>query len=512
MKAKTLLSVIMSTVLLLVPCAFAQRAGQGPRALARFQTLLKQDGFDVQQGRSMSLDMWQEYCDGVTSSAKYNNKGAPYLTAVVPHLSGDTTQVAYTFQLRPDEAIVFIGVTPPPVTYFSYQPFLLNKYYAQPVPADLLDPPIQGCGGDPHCLDVGTSLGDTVNVATIKTIDPNPYSTPMVLIFTPDQGTDARVRSALQEAGYPPSIVNTTVFPASMLNLGIGQGYDIFMLLGRNAKWLNGEAGEAAGLAYMNSLNNAPDSPVPSPVSVFRVTPKAFSEADLNPFPAPALRVRGTGKTEMDLMGKLDEIRDSVISHYTNMGYVVAAEYMSGPGGYDGYDYLQQMKRAYLDCRDTIYVGAGADAFPNNLDYEITLTDNDFLVIYGVNHTATGKASYMNLNAYAKPSQLAIGSVFDTDFAHSADAYLPTGDPAASLMFAYKISWQCGDELFCLPMSSGDCASLQLDGPKHAKDRKKTQLAFSTRSYLEPATKVGPAFTEVVYHRMIKFSPRQPKP
>jgi len=503
MKAKTVLPVIMSILLSLVPWAFAQRGGHGPDALVTFKSVLSQDGFNVRQGQSKSLDMWQQYCDGVTASAKYNNKGAPYLTSVVPHLPGDITQIPYTFQLRPDEAIVFIGVTPPPVTYFSYQPYLLNKHYAQPVPADLLNQPIQGCGGDPHCLDVGTSLGDTVNVATIRTIGPDPYSAPMVLIFTPDQGTDARVRAALQKAGYPPSTVNTIAFPASLLNLGIGQGHDIFMILGRNAKWLNGAAGEAAGSAYMNSLDT-PDSPV----SVFRVTPKAFSAAELKPLPAPALRVRGTGKTEMGLMGKLDEIRDSVISQYADRGYVVAAEYTSGPGGYDGYDFIQQMRRAYLDCRDTIYVGAGADAFPNNLNYEITLTDDEFLVIYGVNHTATGKASYMNLNAYAKPSQLAIGSVFDTDFAHSADAYLPSGDPKASQMFAYKISWQCGGEPFCLQMSSGDCARLQLDGPEHADDRKNTQLAFATRSYLEPATSIGPAFTEVVYHRMIKFSRR----
>lgn len=507
MKAKIFLSIIITTVLSLAPLAFAQQAGKDPRAMARFQNALKQDGFDVQQGQSKSLDMWQQYCSGVTSSAKYNNKGAPYLTAVVPHLAGDITQIPYTFQLRPDEAIVFIGVTPPPVNYFSYQPYLLNKYYAQPVPADLLTPPIQGCAGDPHCLDVGTSLGDTVNVATIKTIGPDPYSAPMVLIFTPDQGTEARVRSALQKAGYPPTIVNTIVFPTSLVNLGIGQGHDIFMILGRNAKWLNGAAGEAAGSAYMNSLNNPFNSQVPSPVSVFRVTPKALAAENLNPFPAPALRVRGTGKTEMELMGKLDEVRDRVINQYTNMGYFVAAEYTSAPGSYDGYDFLQQMKRAYLDCRDTIYVGAGADAFPSNTNYDIRLTDNEFLVIYGVNHTATGKASYMNLNAYAKPSQLAIGSVFDTDFAQSADAYLP-GDPAASLMFAYKISWQCGDEPFCLQMSSGECARLQLDGPEHATDRTNTQLAFATRSYLEQATSIGPAFTEVVYHRMIKFSPR----
>jgi hypothetical protein len=327
MKAKIMLSAIISILLLLIPCAFAQQAGQDLGDQAKFRNALAQDGFNVQQGQSMSLDMWQEYCSGETSSASYNNQGAPYLAAVVPHLTGDPTVVPYTYQLREDEAIVFIGVTPPPETYFSYQPFLLNKHYAQPVPADLLTQPIQGCWGDPHCLDVGASLGDTVNVSTIKTIGPDPYSAPMVLIFTPDQGTDARVRSALRKAGYPPSIFNTIVLPVSMVNMGIGEGRDLFMILGRNAKWLNGAAGEAAGLAYMDSLNST-DPTKPSPVSVFRVTPNVFSAANLHPFPAPELRVRGTKKTEMDLLDKLDEIRDGIISHYTNMGYVVAAEYM----------------------------------------------------------------------------------------------------------------------------------------------------------------------------------------
>lgn len=89
MKAKLLLLTISFTVLSLLPCAFAQQSGHDSRALASFRNALDQDGFDVRTGQSMSLDMWQQYCNGVTSSAKYNNKGAPYLTAAVPHLPGD---------------------------------------------------------------------------------------------------------------------------------------------------------------------------------------------------------------------------------------------------------------------------------------------------------------------------------------------------------------------------------------------------------------------------------------
>lgn len=50
MKAKILLSVIISTVLLLVPCAFSQQAGQDPHSLDAFQNALKHDGFTVGAG------------------------------------------------------------------------------------------------------------------------------------------------------------------------------------------------------------------------------------------------------------------------------------------------------------------------------------------------------------------------------------------------------------------------------------------------------------------------------
>jgi hypothetical protein len=66
-------------------------------------------------------------------------------------------------------------------------------------------------------------------------------------------------------------------------------------------------------------------------------------------------------------------------------------------------------------------------------------------------------------------------------------------------MFAYKVSRDCGGETNCLELSAGDCARLTLD--------ETTLLGIGIRTYLEPATKVGPALTEMLYDRVIKFSP-----
>ncbi len=65
--------------------------------------------------------------------------------------------------------------------------------------------------------EVVVTAGDAVNNATVKTIGLTSFNRPVALIFTPDQTTDARVRAALQRAVYPAAIINTVVFPASML-------------------------------------------------------------------------------------------------------------------------------------------------------------------------------------------------------------------------------------------------------------------------------------------------------
>jgi len=75
MKAKKLLSVIMSAVLLLVPCvAFAQRAGQDPDALVKkFRNALSQDGFDVTPGLAGFANLPEQWCAGKVDNALYAN-------------------------------------------------------------------------------------------------------------------------------------------------------------------------------------------------------------------------------------------------------------------------------------------------------------------------------------------------------------------------------------------------------------------------------------------------------
>lgn len=441
------------------------QAGQRPDSLASFQDALKRDNFEIKMGYASVLDLRGLYCGGQLDNALYQNKNAPYLSAYVPELEEESprTFVGRSFRLRYDEAIVLIGLTPPPEKYFSYQPYLLAKVYPQ------------------GSIPVFASLGDTVNLRTIKTLGPTPFNSPVILIFTPDQGTDARIRAALRSSGLPNSIINTLVFPSSMLTLGLGEEADQFLLVSRNAVWEN----EDAGRAYIEN----------PPVMVFRVTPQEPAVA--NPFPAPPLRIRGTGQTEMNWMNKLGELREGILATYPDMN---ATELVTKPMGYEGYDFIQRAVNVLGDTRDALYLAAGF--MPDfGIADELTLADDEFLIVYGLNHVATGKATYTNINVYAsETAKLGIASIFDNDLLDTAAPYLPPGDPAADLMYVCKIARNCDGGFGCLPLEVEDCPRLDFNSD--------TLLGVAFRLYLEPPTNLGPTFTEILYDRVIKFSPK----
>jgi hypothetical protein len=455
----------------LAPYAFSQRAGQDPNALIRFQNALNQDGFDVNQGVAFRINLVQAWCTSTIppwvpfDHALYSNS-QPYLAPAVPKSASEPKNLSPLFQLGPDEGIVIIGLTPPPERYFGFYAFLRTRV-----------------GGDGTRQPLWATLGDAVNNATIKSTGSTPFNSPVALIFTSDQGTDARVRKALERAGYPAAIINTFVFPASMLNLGHGDTADEFIIAVRNAMWQN----QTDGDAYMQN----------PPLSVFRVTPRV--QATASTFPVPHLRVRGTGQTEMDLMKTLGLLRQGILA--SNSG-LYATDIVPRPNFYEGYDYIQRGIDPWGDSRAAFFLTTGYLPEFGSLD-EITLADDEFLMVYGVNHVATGKATYHSINIYSsKVGKVPLGSVEDPAFSDSATPYLFDDPAAAKRMYAFKVSRNCGQAPNCVQLAINNCPKLTI-GPS-------TVLGLIFRMYLEPATKVGAAMPEIVYDRVIKFSPRPP--
>ena len=459
-----------------------------PRSWDRFIARLEKHDFIVTEGDPIKFDPIGKYCDGNFPNALYANYGAPYTAAALgpsPRALGglpeEVKEVALELpiiRLAADEAVVLIGLTPPRAAYFSYQIYLATRWYTS-----------ETTPGEAKVELLLNSLGDTVNMQTINTIGRKPFKRPMVFIFTADRGIDARVRDALRRAGYPAAIINTIVVPSAALKLGFESDSDTFLITNRNALWVDPVAGET----YVENPT----------YRVLRLTPEP--EAVLDPFPTPALRVRGTGQTEIDLTPTLARLRAAIIEHYAALGYT-EKEYITKTILYEGYDFTQRKVATLGDTRDALYLGAG-DVPEFGLTDPMTLTEGDeFLIAFGLNHMATGRATYVNLNTYTSgPSKMALGSAYPEDLEGSAYQYLSPSDPDGELTYAYKISRDCDEgEGFCLPLAVPVEGCKNKDGTEILTDDSPLGVVF--RLYLEPSTSIGAAFPEVVYDQVIKFT------
>lgn len=464
-----------------------------------FKQALEQDGFTVQQGGLGYFDFMKLYNEGILPSAYGNNPATQYLVYLVPPASGHevtgeiseiikalgvNAKVTPFWSLRPDEAVVFVGRTPPECRYFSFDQFLMERTY----------------GNETRW--VFAPYSDTLNNLVIKTEGTpdgafgNPYNKTSIAISTADKGINQRIRAAAQSAGYSDGIINTQVLPSAMLKMGVENDSDTFAVFIRPSLFADPKAGD--------------DYIANKPAMVFRITPNESTELD--PYDMPELRVRGTGTTEFDLMDDLEELRIAILNKYSGLN---AAELPISQGVPLGNDAIQRGIDGYGPTNDACYLWSASQTvssptppFPDLSLYYSFLQDspitlgndtNEFIIVYGVNHVATGKAIYENFVPYGADVWNGVGMITDVDFNGTAEEYLPD-NPDAKYLYVYKIVRNCEGDTHCyeLPYDIGGYG-IDLDQP----------LFIAWRLYLENATKTGPSYSEILYDRAIKFDPKE---
>jgi hypothetical protein len=464
-----------------------------------FKQALEKDGFTVQQGGLGYFDFMKLYNSGVLPTAMGNNPATKYLVYLVPPPSGQVVEgiiseiikvlgvkanVTPFWSLRPDEAVVFVGRTPPECRYFSYDQYLIDRTYGN------------------ETLGIWSNLADTINNLVIKTegtpdVSPgNPYNQTTMIVTTADKGIDQRIRAAAQSAGYSDGIINTQVLPSAMLNMGVENDSDTFAVYIRPSLFQD----EQAGNYYIDN----------KPATVFRITPNESTELD--PYGYPELRVRGTGTTEFDLIDDLEELRIAILDKYNGSNATDLPTSLLLPMGSDciqrGIDGLGPDNDACYLWSANQSVSSPTPTFPDTSKYYDFLRDpaitlgndtNEFIIVYGVNHVATGKAIYSNFALYGADAFNGVGMISDLDFNGTAEAYLPD-NPNAKYLYVYKIARHANGDPHCFEAPTGPGGyGIGLDQP----------LFIGWRSYLEKATKTGPSFSEIVYDRAIKFDPKE---
>jgi hypothetical protein len=156
----------------------------------------------------------------------------------------------------------------------------------------------------------------------------------------------------------------------------------------------------------------------------------------------------------------------------------------------ESYDAVQRGLFVAGESRDTVYLRS--DTF--------TLSDdpNEFAIVYGINHAASGKATYANCTFYGEAGWNGVAGIYSTEYVGSAEEYLP-GNPLAKYLYVCKFARTCNSEKTCVTVPTGPKAhGVELDEPAF--------IGF--RAYMEPSTKVGPAHAELLYDRVIKFNKR----
>jgi hypothetical protein len=120
------------------------------------------------------------------------------------------------------------------------------------------------------------------------------------------------------------------------------------------------------------------------------------------------------------------------------------------------------------------------------------------MVAYGVQHPSVKKATYSNISIMGWGHKDAPAVVSNLDMEGSAQDYLgPEANPA---LYAYQIARPGG----CL---TPHCRPIGTDCQTGIASSEIVAPVF--RAYLEPATKVGPSWGEVILDRILKFTPAQ---
>lgn len=121
---------------------------------------------------------------------------------------------------------------------------------------------------------------------------------------------------------------------------------------------------------------------------------------------------------------------------------------------------------------------------------------SDFYIVYGINHKATGHATYSSINAYyyeRLAGVAAASSETTPGFNGSAQVYLGQEHPAAKYLYAYHFSRNCLESNlipeYCLDIPSSGEVSLPPGG----------HIMFIGRMYIDPQTGAGPAANETIY-------------
>lgn len=421
---------------------------------------LSQQNYIVQQGSIDLVNAIELYMADYQADCNGNNANYPYLWPQAPPCpdSSFVPSIPLFYTMRPDEAFVLIGNTPPECMYYSYRSYLYNRYYDDVTP---------------HRVKIFASLGDTKSLYNMSEgrIVPDPFNRFFMLISAADSNTVATIKACALSAGISENDIYVDVMPIDTLHMGLGVKADWFSFLHR-----------AVLFSDSNAHNQYVNNP---PLEFLRITPVDSAANAFYPF--PTLRVRGTDTTEFHLNNGLDQLRQEIVNSYiADYDTINLPSYQWIP---EGFVAIATRFNARGENRDALYLRTDFFHFFRN----------DIIVVFGANHAKTNKAVYCNAGIVGAEAINGLGGVNSLQFGGTAQTFLSDSILADSFYVWKFARTQLDSQTFVVPPDSNnnytgiDYGALAL-------------MVF--RSYVEPATKVGPIASELILDQAILFRPK----
>ncbi|MDD3174387.1 MAG: hypothetical protein PHF63_12150, partial [Herbinix sp.] len=220
---------------------------------------------------------------------------------------------------------------------------------------------------------------------------------------------------------------------------------------------------------------------------------------NLNPWPVPTLKIRETGITEYQVVPNsrrdFDYLRNEIIKKYggTEYDYVDLDTSLGIP---DNYNAILRDFNVYGDDRDAVYF--------KTMDFQLT-SDDDFVIVYGINHKRTGKAIYSNASFYGVELFNGVTGAFSTvQFPDTAYEYFPEGYINAGFYYIYKMARMADeDNVVIIPFSTGNPL-----GKAYGVDNNQ-DVRIVYRVYLDQIAMVGPYIFDIIWDRAILFRKKE---
>jgi len=409
-----------------------------------------------------------------------NNPASPYGLYTLPTIEGEWidddinegrmgtnhSKQLGEHRIRGDEAIIFLGKTPPKSAYYGYTHYLKRR--------KLND------GGN---VTIFGSLSDSLNPTNLKLARSmhgsfeDSFDKDVVIIATPHRDVYSAVEDALKKAGVSSNIMNLQAISPELFRWGLGKEADTLSFLNRVAFIENDESADD----YLNDPKSI----------IFRVTPRVEKNVT-DPYVKPTRAPRTMVTNEHYLEHTLNKLEDAVLKTYSP-NIIHAADVkdfpLVGQSCMFGERCIMNEKPCYADNGDATYFAS----YP-----EQTITDNQFYVIIGVDHmrSSTG-AKYSSVVVGSTIKNLGIEGFNSIEHMESSSSvYLDVLHEHRDSVYAMTVRRDCTDHDFCLEIGNGLLGLPDEEPPN-----------FLFRTYLHKHGSVGAPVDSLLMDRLFFVDP-----